>query len=92
MTEEEFRRRHPEVALQCGKSSEDGKWWADARAPDGHCIRALSGKSTLADALCEIEATWERRKEPKSMPSMHPQRFSRYGVIEDVQAKDADDG
>jgi len=59
MTEQDFRTRHPDLTLKCGRSSENKKWWADARQMDGHCI-ALSGRATLAQVLLDLDALGRR--------------------------------
>lgn len=60
MTEEEFMCRHPDVKLQCGRSSEDHKWWVDARKPDGRLIAAFRDRITLEEALWEVHHACER--------------------------------
>lgn len=96
MTEAEFRQKYPDLVLRVGQSSEDGTWWADARQPDGHCVRALRGKQSLSDALLEIEKAWKSRRATnfspvglKSKPDKYAQSVSTYGVIEDFSARDA---
>jgi hypothetical protein len=66
MTETEFKSRHPDLYLQCGKSSEDGMWWVDLRQLDGRFVEAFRGKLTLSEALEELEERLLRRTERRS--------------------------
>jgi hypothetical protein len=60
MTEEQFKYRHPNVKLQCGRSSEDHKWWVDARRADGRLIAAFRSRTTLEEALEEVDHACQR--------------------------------
>lgn len=60
MTEQEFKYRHPDVKLQCGRSSEDHKWWIDARRADGRLIAAFRSRTTLEEALEEVGHACQR--------------------------------
>jgi hypothetical protein len=86
MTELEFKSKHPGFALKYGKSSENGRWWADARTVDNHCV-ALSGKTTLSDVLIALDEAIN--KKPR-LSGPTPRQPVSYGLIEDVERLEQD--
>lgn len=103
MTEQEFKSRHPDLTLRYGKSSEDSKWWVDARGSYGRRIIAFKGRSTLAEALSDLDALWRRTPVPHISPEslglkkkpMLPEEFPRqlinYGLVETLADEPEED-
>jgi hypothetical protein len=58
VTEQQFKRKNPDVQLRCGESH--NKWWAEARGADGRYI-GLRGKATLSEALRCLNYFWTLR-------------------------------
>ena len=55
MTEQQFKRKNPDVLLRCGESH--NTWWAEARGADGRYM-GLRGKATLSEALSCLDYFW----------------------------------
>lgn len=97
MTENEFRAKYPDLKLQCGKSSEDNKWWADARRPGGRCV-VLSGRASLSQVLTDLDValrnsrspmasahTLGLRYEPTLPTELTTDIINHYGLVEDME-------
>lgn len=103
MTEQEFKTRHPDLRLTCGRSSEDMKWWGDIRSADGRCI-ALSGRPTLEAVLNDLDAAWRKScaaprlssdslhlKKKPLLPSNLPQEVRSFGCLESLEEESPQD-
>ena len=87
----DFLNRHPDINLRCGRSSEDGTFWADVRERQtGKFIAFHAGKDSLFDALAAAETDcvqWYKSFYSAAKKSREP-RFVNYGLATDIEPKD----
>jgi len=89
--ERDFLNKHPDIGLRCGRSSEDGTWWADVRERQtGRFIAFHGSKNSLSDALAAAEtdcAQWYKSFYSATKKSKEP-RLTNYGLARDIEPRD----
>ena len=93
--ERDFLNRHPDINLKCGRSSEDGKWWADVRVRrTGTFIDAVKDRPSLFDALSAVEIKCDNWYKSFYRPEWKKEqpRYRNYGLARDIEPEDDNDG